>query len=227
MLNKSNEILRQSFQEIWLGTVNFLPKILVAFVIFVIGWLIGSALSSLIERVSKAIKLDNVLKSAKIDLFLEKAGFRLNSGVFLGGLVKWFIIVSFLVASFDVLGLDQVNRFLQNVVLDYLPQVIVAVLILLVAAVIAETMKKIVVGAARAGGITSANFLGGITKWAILIFAGLSALFQLGIAAAFVQTLFTGVVVSLSLAFGLAFGLGGQEAAAKLIDKIKSTIKGD
>jgi hypothetical protein len=143
----------------------------------------------------------------------------------LGELVKWFIIVVFLVASLDVLRLDQVTMFLRQVVLGYLPQVIVAVLIMLVAVVIAEAMRKVVVGSAKAAGIRSAGFLGAVTKWAIWIFALLAALLQLGIAVTFLQTLFTGVVVALSLAFGLAFGLGGQQTAARYLDHLQSEMK--
>jgi hypothetical protein len=122
------------------------------------------------------------------------------------------------------LGLTQVNVFLQSVVLLYLPQVIVAVLILLVAIVIADTVSRIVVHTAKAAHVKSANFLGAVTRWAIWIFALLTALVQLGIAVGFIQTLFTGVIVALALGFGLAFGLGGQEAASRYIEKLRQEI---
>jgi len=114
--------------------------------------------------------------------------------------------------------------FLEQVVLGYLPNVIVAVLILLVAVVIAETIQKIVSSSARAAGVRQSNLLGSIAKWAIWIFAILTALFQLGIAAPFIQTIFTGAVVAISLALGLSFGLGGQDAAASYIEKVKGEI---
>jgi len=155
---------------------------------------------------------------------VAKAGFNLNAGAFIGGLIKWFFIIVFLVAALDVLKLTQVNQFLQNVVLSYLPQVIVAMFILLVAVVIAEAMQKVVVGSARAANIKSANFLGAATKWAIWIFAILTTMIQLGIAVSFIQTLFTGVIIAFSLAIGLSFGLGGQEAAAGYIEKIRHEI---
>jgi len=152
------------------------------------------------------------------------SAFSLNSGAFLGMLVKWFFILVFLVAALEVLGLTQVTMFLTAVVLGYLPRVIVAVLILLVAAVIAEAAQRLVAGSARAANMRSANFLGSIARWAIWIFAILAALDQLGVTP-FVQTLFTGVVVALALAFGLSFGLGGQQAASRFIDKMQSEIK--
>ncbi|MBX4209098.1 hypothetical protein KW799_00135 [Candidatus Parcubacteria bacterium] len=213
-----------AFQGIWGGTVALLPSLIAAIVIFIVGWIIGALVGRLIAHLIRAIKLDAALEQAGFGGVMKRAGFSLNSGAFIGGLVEWFIIVAFLVASFEVLGLTQVNVFLQQVVLLYLPQVIVAVLILLVSVVIADTLSKIVAGSARAAGVHSANFLGTITKWAIWIFALLAALVQLGIAVSFIQTLFTGVVVALSLAFGLSFGLGGQEAASRWIQRTREEI---
>ncbi|MEN9621689.1 MAG: hypothetical protein RLZZ67_123 [Candidatus Parcubacteria bacterium] len=213
-----------AFQGIWAGVIAFIPSLVAALVIFIIGWIVAALVAKIIAHAIKAIKLDHALDQAGFGAVVKRAGFTLDSGAFIGGIVKWFIIVAFLVASFEVLGLSQVNTFLQQVVLLYLPQVLVAVLILLVSVVIADTVSKVVVGSAKAAGVKSANFLGTVTKWAIWIFALLAALVQLGIAVGFIQTLFTGVVVALSLAFGLAFGLGGQQAAAGYIEKMKHEI---
>ncbi|MSU55977.1 MAG: hypothetical protein EXS51_01565 [Candidatus Taylorbacteria bacterium] len=216
--------LRESFYDIGAGAVQFLPKLLIALVIFVIGWAIGSFLGSVVSQIIKSLKVDNLLRQVKVDDVLKRAGFNLDFGRFLGDIVEWFVVIVFLVASLDVFGLTQVTAFLNEVVM-YLPQVIVAILILLVAAVIASAMQRIVVGAALAAGVKSANFLGSVTKWAIWIFAVLMALFQLNIAGPLIQTLFQGIVVALSLAFGLSFGLGGQQAAASFIEKMRDEMK--
>lgn len=225
MLETWSNVLRDSFTDLWSGAAAFIPNLVIALIIFVVGWAVGSLLGQVVAQIVRSLKIDSLLRSAKVDDVLKRAGFNLDAGKFLGALVEWFVIIVFLVASLDVLGLKQVNDFLRQVVLLYLPQVIVAVLILLVAVVIASAMQRVVVGAAMAAGVHSANFLGSVTKWAIWIFAVLMALFQLGIAAPFVQTLFTGVIVALSLAFGLSFGLGGQQAAASFIDKVREEIK--
>lgn len=217
-------VLVKSFQDLWLGIAGFLPKLVIALVIFIVGWLVGLAVRRIIVHIFNLLKVDNALKQAKVDVAVNRAGFSLNSGEFIGGLVEWFVIVAFLLAAFDVLGLNQVTVFLQQVVLLYLPQVIVASLIILAAAIIAEAMQKVVTGSAKAAGFRSANFAGKVVHWAIWIFAILAALFQLGIASAFIQTLFTGVVVALALSLGLSFGLGGQDAAARYIEKVKEEI---
>jgi hypothetical protein len=225
LLQTWTEVLQQSFQDLWIGIVEYVPSLIVAAIIFVIGWIIGSVLGRVVNQIVGSLKVDNALRSAGLEDTFNRAGFSINSGAFLGGLVKWFIVIVFLVASLDVLGLNQVNIFLQTVVLLYLPQVIVAVLILLVAAVIAELARNLVSGAAKAAHMMSANFLGSVAKWSIWIFAILAALNQLGVATAFVQTLFTGVIVAISLAFGLSFGLGGQDAAARYLEKLRNEVK--
>lgn len=218
-------VLQQAFNNLLYGVVTFLPYLLGAIVIFVIGWLIAVGLGRLVAQVVDALRVDQALRSAGVDRVVERAGFSLSAGRFLGGLVKWFIIVGFLVFALEILGLSQVTFFLQTVVLGYLPQVIVAVLILLVAAVIAEAAQRIVSGSAKAANLNAANFLGSVARWAIWAFAILAALAQLQVAAAFMQILFTGIVVAASLAFGLAFGLGGQQAAARYLDKVREQVR--
>ncbi len=218
------DVLTQSFQNLFYGLVSFLPNLLAAVVIFIVGWLIGAGLGRVVAQVISSLRVDQALKAGGVDRVVERAGFTLNSGAFLGMLVKWFFIIVFLVAALDVLGLTEVTVFLRTVVLGYLPQVIIAVLILLVAAVVAEAAQRVVSGSAAAANLRSANFLGAVSRWAIWVFAILASLDQLGVTP-FIQTLFTGVVVALALAFGLAFGLGGQAAAAKAIDKMREQIK--
>ncbi len=218
------DVLTASFQNLWYGVVGIIPNIIVAVIIFLVGWLIGSALGKVVDQVVKSLKLDAALKNTGLNAVVERAGFTMNIGMFLGMLVQWFVIIGFLVASLDVLGLSQVNEFIRDVVLSYLPQVIVAVLFILVGALLAEVARDVVAGAARAAEVKSAGFAGSVARYAIWIFAILAALDQLQVATAFVQTLFTGVVVAISLALGLAFGLGGQEAAARYLEKVRQDM---
>jgi hypothetical protein len=218
------DVLTASFQNLWLGIVAFVPNIIVAVIIFVLGWLVGAALGRIIAQVLKSIKLDAALKNTGLNEAVERAGFTLDSGAFLGMLVQWFFIIVFLMASLEVLGLTQVNLFLQNVVLAYLPQVIVAALILLVGAVVAQVAKDLVGGAAKAAGVHGAGFAGSVAMWAVWVFSIIAALDQLQVAQAFIQTLYTGVIIAVSLAIGLAFGLGGQDAAARAIEKMRSQM---
>ena len=218
------DVLRASFQDIWIGVVNFIPNFIAAVVIFLVGWLIAVLLGKLVAQVIRMIKLDVALRGAGFDKVVEKGGFTLDSGAFIGALVKWFFIVVSLVASLDILGLKTVTSYLSTVVLNYLPNVIVAALILLVSVVIAEAVKKLVVSSAKAAGSSSAVVLGEIAKWAIWIFAFMAALSQLEILNNFIQPLFIGIIAALSLALGLSFGLGGRDAAARYIEKVKDQV---
>ncbi len=219
------DVLSQSFQNIFAGLVAFIPNLVVAIVIFIVGWLVGVGLGRVVAQIVNSLRIDQALKSTGIESLLSRAGYELSVGKFLGFLVEWFFIIVFLVASLQVLGLTQVNDFLRNVVLGYLPQVIVAVLILLVAAVVAESSERVVTGSAKAASLKAAGFLGKVARYAIWIFALLVALEQLNVAVGFIQTLFTGVVIAVSLAIGLAFGLGGQATASRYLDRLHSEIK--
>ncbi len=217
--------LTDAFSSLLIGVVSFIPKLIVAIVVVILGWVVGAALSKLINQIFKALRIDTALEAAGAKQLVHKAGFNLNSGLFVGELVKYFVVVVSVMATLSILGLSDVNMFLQGIVLGYLPQVIVAVLILVVAIVLSEVMRKVVVAAAKAAGVHKAGLLGSITKWSIWIFAILAALFQLNIAATFIQTLFTGVVVAFSVALGLAFGLGAKDTAKEIIEDIRAEIK--
>lgn len=222
-----SDVLVGSFQQLWGGIISFIPKLIIALIIFIAGWIIAVALGRLVSQIIRAFKVDRALQAIGAEATLLKAGFKLDSGAFIGGLVRWFFIVVFLVASVDVLGLSEVNYFLRDVVLLYLPNVIVAALILVVAAFIADVVKRIVVGSAKAAEAPSAAMMGGVVKWAIWVFAILAALYQLGIAGVFAQTIFTGFVAMLAIAGGLAFGLGGKDAASQYVERLKKDIKGN
>lgn len=227
IISQSTGVLQSSFADMWFTVVQFLPSLLVAGVILVAGWVIGLALYHIVVEVMKALRVDNALKAGGFDDAAKELGFTLNVGRFLGVLVQWFVTIIFLVAALDVLGLTRVTIFLQQVVLLYLPQVIVAVLILVLAAVVAEVVKGFVVGSVKAAGSRSANLAGSVAKWAIWVTAVIAALTQLGIAPMLLQTLFTGIIAGAALAFGLAFGLGGKEAASDVIETIREEIAHD
>jgi small-conductance mechanosensitive channel len=223
MLSLWRDTVVVSFQDLWLGLASVLPKILAALIVFIIGWIIAALVGKLITRLIRALKVDNALRGTEVERVVNRAGFTLNIARFLGGLVEWFLIVVAFVAAFDILGLFAVNQFLLSV-LAYLPNIIVAVVILVLAAIIGEVLEKIVRGAASATGMRAATLAGTVTKWAVWIFAILSALLQLQIATPFLETLFTGIIVALALAFGLAFGLGGQQAASEVIAKVRREV---
>ena len=224
ILQDSAQLLGDSFINLWYGIVAFIPNLVVTVIIFVVGWIAGALIGGAIDSLFKAARIDHVLKKTGIDSALTRAGLSLNTGRFVGTLVKWFIVVAFLIASFNVLHLSEVNDFLRIVVIGYLPQVIASVLILLVTVVVADVVNGVISSSAKAAEVKSANLLGVVAKWVIYIIGVLAAVSQLGIAQQIIQTVFTGVVVAVSIAIGLAFGLGGQQAASEVITKVRGEI---
>lgn len=222
MLQTWGEVFSTSLQGLWYGFISFVPSLIVAIIIFIVGWVVGSVIGKLVMQVVQSLKIDKVFESAGADEVMARAGMRLNIGAFLGGLVKWFIVLVFLMTSLEILGLTQVTDFLREVVLSYLPQVIIASLILVAATIIADAMGKVVTAAAKAGNIRSANMLGTIVRYAIWILAFIIALSELGIGREYMLTIFQAVIYMFALAGALAFGLGGRDAAARAIEHIRS-----
>ena len=218
-----SEVFRVSLQGLWYGFVATFPKILLAVIIFILGWIVASTLSKIITSALDALKLDKLFKSAGAEEALARAGWHLHIGKFFGELVKWFVVIVFLVASLNILNLDQVTMFLQQV-LAYIPNIIIAALVLVAGTLLADFVRKLVSGGASMAHVRSAKMLGSISYYAIWILAVVTALDKLGIFGYFGQIIFTGLVVMLALAFGLSFGLGGKEAAGRWINKISEDL---
>lgn len=219
VLQEWGRLIAFSLQQGVSSVINFLPQLIGALVIFGFGWLVAVVLGQVVAAIVRSLKIDTLLTRLEINKSIEKAGWKLDSGAFMGALVKWFLIIVFLLAAANILGLTQVSDFLRDVLL-YLPNVVVASLILIIAAFVAEAAERILRGSARMMGAQGA-FVGAVARWAIWIFAIVAVLLQLGIAVTLVQTLITGLVAAIAIGGGIAFGLGGRDAAADLIRKIQ------
>jgi hypothetical protein len=224
LLQNWGEIFSQSLVGLWYGFINFVPGLIGAIILFLVGWLVGSVVGKLITQLVAALKVDKLFDNAGASDFMTRAGLKLNVSGFIGGVVKWFVIIVFLMAALQIVGLTQVNDFLREAVLYYLPKVIIAALVLVIATILADAMKKVVHASAQAANIRSAKMLGSITLYAIWGFALIIALSELGIATAFMQILFTGFIAALAIALGLSFGLGGKEAAARVIENVQEDM---
>ena len=219
-----SDVFTTSLQGLWYGFVSIVPAILLAIIIFLIGWLVGSTLSKAIAHLVDALKIDRLFKSAGAEEVLQRAGWRINIGRFLGEIVKWFIVIAFLIASLNLLGLTQVTIFLRDVVLQYLPRVFIAALVLVIGTVLAGFVRRIVSGSAMIARVRSARMLGSIAYYAIWIFTILIVLDELGIAAQFMQIFFTGIIAMIAIAGGIAFGLGGKEAAGRFVNRVNEDM---
>lgn len=217
------EAITLSLLSLWERFVAFLPSLVGAILVFVAGWIVAVALGKAVEHIVKIIRIDDVVEKAGTKERMRKAGVDLNIAKFFGGLVKWFLILVFLMAATDILHLTQVTSFLNSIVL-YLPNVIVAAVILAVAFLVGNFTYSVIKGSTKIAGIVSATLLATIAKWAIVVFGFLAALIQLGVASSLINTIFIGFVAMLSLAGGLAFGLGGKDEATLILKKLRHEI---
>jgi hypothetical protein len=203
--------------------VNFLPAFLGALLVFFAGWIIAVTMGKLAEKMMKTAHVDKAMEKMGLDFSISGTGEKHGLSAIFGGLVKWFLVLVFLMAATDILNLTQVTEFLNKIIL-YIPNVVVAVVILSIVVMVGNFVYGIVKGSTRAAGIMSATLLATISKWAIVIFGIFAALIQLGIASSLVSTIFIGIVAMLSLAGGLAFGLGGKDEARLILEKLRKEM---
>jgi hypothetical protein len=212
--------LESSMGTLWFDVMQFLPQLVIAMLILVVGWIVGGMLGKLVTKGFHTLKLDTALDKAGVDDLSERAGYSFRPGQFVGSLVKWFVILVFAIVAFDILGLNQVTVFAREVVLGYLPQVFAAALILFVGVLVAQLAKDLLMGALRGAGSKNVEMYGKLTYALVLAFSIMAVLNQLRIADELVEILFMGIVFALSLGAGLAFGLGGRDAAGKYINNV-------
>jgi hypothetical protein len=208
------------------ATANLLPKLLIAIIIFIIGVIIAALLRAALMRLLNAINFEKILESTGIPQALKKAETSLTITGLLGELLRWFIILIFLIPSVDQLGLGAVNDVLKSLLL-YIPNVAVAVIIVSIGAVFAKIARDFVTATATGLGTQAAQIVGEVARWAIIVFALLAALNQLGVAKDLIRILFTGFVLMVALAGGLAFGLGGKNPAERILTKFLDRIVKD
>lgn len=220
----ASDIVRESLLTLWTGVAGFVPRLVAAVIVFLVGWLIASLLGKAAWHVVKVLRVDSALTKVGFRQAWERGGFRLDTPKFFYELTKWFFVVVFLMAATNILRLDQVTEFLRTVVF-YLPNVIVAAVILLIGILVAKFLEGLVRASVKAAGLVSANFLGALTKWAIFIFALLVALAQLKVADDIVRIVVVGFVAASALAIGLAFGLGGVKHADEVIGRLRRRIE--
>jgi hypothetical protein len=194
-----------------------IPQVIGALLIIVIGWIISNVLARIVREVLQRAGADRAFARHGGDVYGSRSREFVPSAV-ASEIVKWIVRFIFLVAAANVLGMPQVSELLNQVLL-WIPNLIVAAIILLVAPLLARFVRGAIEVGAGEMGFSNARLLGRIAEIAIVAFAVLIAINQLGIAADLINILFVGIVAALSLAFGLAFGLGGRETAARLTEQ--------
>ncbi|MDD3480742.1 MAG: hypothetical protein PHW75_00735 [Patescibacteria group bacterium] len=215
--NLTTDAVSQSLRDV----AGYVPEVIGAVVVILLGVLVGWTLKTVVVKALRFIKVKPYTEAIGLNkVFKTKE----DLVELLGDLVKWITIIVFLIPALDILGLAGVNDIVKGLV-AYLPHVLVAAVILMVGAVLADLASRAVEATAQTIGAKTAAVVADITRWAIIVFAILVALSQLGIATEIINTLITGVVVLIAIAGGLAFGLGGQDAARDVIERLRKNLK--
>jgi len=218
------DVFNASLQNLWWGFIQFTPKLIVAVVFFIVGWALGMVIAKALEQVFSTLKIDKLFVSIGADNFFRKAGMTLNTGYFIGQVAKWFVIIVFLLPSLNLVGLDYIASFLKDDVLGFLPKVVVAAFVLIIATVVSEALSGTVTASARTMNLRSAHLLGAVAKYAVWVFAFIIALGQLGVAEYYMSVLFAGIIAMVALGGALAFGLGAKDVAGRFIDKLGEEV---
>lgn len=193
--------------------MDFLPALLGAVIVLAIGWVISGIVARLLEGILHRVKLERAVHHAGIHQYYPSPQFTISHSI--AFLAKWFVRLIFIQAAANILRMPQISLIINTIIL-YIPNVVAATLILVVGAFLARWVSNMVTGSMLSSGVARPGLFAAISRYAILGFAVIAALNQLGIATSLVNAMFMGLVFSLSLAFGLAFGLGGQGVASEI-----------
>lgn len=196
---------------------SFIPSLIGALLILLIGWIIATVVKNVLVRVLRAVHFDQAMNHAGVGALLQRGGVRADAAMVLSRVVFWFIFLIFVLAAANAINVPAITNILNAIVL-WLPQLFVALIVMIVGMLLARVVGDIVRDALQGADMAGARMLAGIVRVAILAFAAIIALNQIGVGAAIVQELFAAMVFGLALALALAFGLGGRDSAKRLVD---------
>lgn len=213
------QIVQFTMLDLWGRVIGFLPDFVGAVVIILFGLIVAPLLGGIVKKFVDFLKIDQICQKVGVNDMFQGYSDNFSVSVILGKLVKWFFVLTFAMAGAEILGWQRVTLFL-NEIIFYIPQVLVAVVILVFAIIAGKFFEAIVVKSIQGSNtpVDKPEVFGSITKWAFILFGSLAALLQLGIAPTLIEILFAGIILSLSL----AFGLGGRKKAEEILDRIDS-----
>ena len=197
---------------------EFLPRILLAIVVLVVGWMVAKMVRFAIARGLRAINFNVLTERAGMDSFLRDGGIQTDTAGILALLFYWLVILASLIIGFNLLGLAYITDLLGRVVL-FLPKVMVALLILAFGAYFARFVGNAITAYCRNVHLQDADILGNLARYAIIAFVVLIALDQVNVGGDIVRQTFLIVLAGVVLALALAFGLGGKEWAAEMLER--------
>ncbi|MFC1627126.1 hypothetical protein ACFL18_01040 [Patescibacteria group bacterium] len=222
-MNYSLGVISNWQEAIYLAGANilsqffgFLPNLFGALLIFLFGLLLAKWSKKVVVKVFGTIKLDTLVKKLGFGSFLSKADVKVKTEVLFGEIVRWLFIAVFFVAAVNILGLTTISQVL-NSILSYIPSIVSAVIVLTVGVLLAGFIESFVKGAVNQLEPKTSRLLSKIASYLVVTVSVLAAINELGIAQSLINTLFTGVVATLTLGLGLGLGLGSKDLISKAL----------
>jgi len=215
-----NVLVTDPLREMLTRIMAYLPVLLGALIILIVGWLIAKAIRRIVDWLLTTIRFNSLADKSGISEVLRKGNLKMTVSQVVSGLVYWLIMIMVLVMVVNALGFPKASDILESL-FAYIPKVIAALFVLVVAMFLATFVSGIVHTAAANAKLPQPYLLAGISRWAIIVFAVTISLAQLGIAPLFVTTAFNIILGGLVLALALAFGLGGKDAAASYLEELR------
>lgn len=212
------EVILDSLRSFLTQLGGYLPRVLGALVVLFIGWVIARWVRTGAAKALKAMRIDEAAQKSGIDEALKNGGVPITMGGVVSGLLYWLVMLVALLAAIDSLGLAVASEVLNRVVL-YIPNVMVAVLIVIFGALFANLIRGIVATYLAGAKVSGAKAISTLAQYAILTFAASIALVQLGIGQTLITSAFQIAFGAICLALAIAFGLGGRDWAARTIDR--------
>ena len=196
--------------------MSAIPRVLGFLVILIVGWIIAGLIARAVAAILRNIRFNDFAVRAGIADFVDRTGADTDSAGMIAAITKWFVRLLVLIVAFDALGLSAVSSVLNQLLL-WIPNLVVALVVLVIAGLAAKALQNVVRGATAKAGFSSPEFVANVAYIAVWAFGIVVAVNQIGIAATLVNTLFMGIVAALALALGLSFGLGSRDTAGEIV----------
>lgn len=211
--------ITSALQETFNSVGEFLPKLIGALAIWIIGGFIARGIRWAVQKILKTVKFDDIADKVGINSKLTQGGVKGGASGLLAKMAYWIIMLTVYIMAFNALGLEVVSDLLTSVI-QFIPKIIVACILLVVGMFLADFVRDLVKGALKTGSFDNPNLVANIAYYAVMFLAVTMAINTVGIGGDIVNTLVTAVFGALSLGLAIAFGLGGRDAAAKTINKV-------
>ncbi len=216
--------LSYAFNQMLVGVIGFIPSLLGAIILFLVGLILAGWLKTLTVKLINLTKLGGHIKNSTVKEFLKNAQITQKIEIIIAEIIYWLIIILFFIASINILGLTSVSNFLNTIILG-IPTLVAAIIILVVGVFIAGFLEKMVKGSLGSGDPALSRLVGKIVSYATMTVFVLASISQLGIARFFIETTFTGFIAALSIGIGISLGLGSKDIVKTLLNNWYKNIK--